>query len=185
MLYISHLDLAKCVSRAIVKSGLPVWYTEGFNPIPHLVFSPPLSVGCGGSNEVLDFKIVTEVSDEEIFEKLGAAMPDGIEVVGVYTQDMKLKTVTWAECEITFHLDETDSAKANGKYTSIDGMFDAAMKTFGLAAIGRAAVCEKDVEDIKRVAREYIPQFLEGKKTFKVEGKRSDKTFPLNSMELS
>ncbi len=125
MLYISHLDLAKCVSRAIVKSGLPVWYTEGFNPIPHLVFSPPLSVGCGGSNEVLDFKIVTEVSDEEIFEKLGAAMPDGIEVVGVYTQDMKLKTVTWAECEITFHLDETDSAKANGKYTSIDGMFDA------------------------------------------------------------
>ena len=70
-------------------------------------------------------------------------------------------------------------------FADIDGMFDAAMKTFGLAAIGRAAVCEKDVEDIKRVAREYIPQFLEGKKTFKVEGKRSDKTFPLNSMELS
>ena len=70
-------------------------------------------------------------------------------------------------------------------FADIDGMFDAAMKTFGLAAIGRAAVCKKDVEDIKRVAREYIPQFLEGKKTFKVEGKRSDKTFPLNSMELS
>ena len=70
-------------------------------------------------------------------------------------------------------------------FADIDGMFEAAMKTFGFAAIGRAAVCEKDVEDIKRVAREYIPQFLEGKKTFKVEGKRSDKTFPLNSMELS
>ena len=70
-------------------------------------------------------------------------------------------------------------------FADIDGMFDAAMKTFGLAAIGRAAVCKKDVEDIKRVARENIPQFLEGKKTFKVEGKRSDKTFPLNSMELS
>ena len=70
-------------------------------------------------------------------------------------------------------------------FADMDGMFDAAMKVFGIAAIGRAAVCEKDVEDIKRVAREYIPQFLEGKKTFKVEGKRSDKTFPLNSMELS
>jgi thiamine biosynthesis protein ThiI len=64
-------------------------------------------------------------------------------------------------------------------------MYDSAMKTFGIAAIGRAAVCKKDIEDIKRVAREYIPEFLEGKKTFKVEGKRSDKTFPYNSMQLA
>ena len=70
-------------------------------------------------------------------------------------------------------------------FADIDGMYDSAMKTFGIAAIGRAAVCEKDIEDIKRVAREYIPEFLDGKKTFKVEGKRSDKTFPYNSMQLA
>ncbi len=70
-------------------------------------------------------------------------------------------------------------------FCDIDGMYESAMKTFGIAAIGRAAVCEKDIEDIKRVAREYIPDFLEGKKTFKVEGKRSDKTFPYNSMQLA
>lgn len=70
-------------------------------------------------------------------------------------------------------------------FADIDGMYDSAMKTFGIAAIGRAAVCEKDIEDIKRVAREYIPDFLDGKKTFKVEGKRSDKTFPYNSMQLA
>ncbi len=103
MLYISHLDLAKCVSRAVVKSGLPVWYTEGFNPIPHLVFSPPLSVGCGGEVEALDFKLVTDVPDSEIFEKLTAAMPLGITVSEVYTQEMKLKTIAWAENEIAFY----------------------------------------------------------------------------------
>ena len=70
-------------------------------------------------------------------------------------------------------------------FADIDGMYDSAMKTFGIAAIGRAAVCEKNIEDIKRVAREYIPEFLDGKKTFKVEGKRSDKTFPYNSMQLA
>ena len=70
-------------------------------------------------------------------------------------------------------------------FADIDGMFDSVMKTFGIVAVGRAAVCEKNIEDIKRVTREYIPQFLEGKKTFKVEGKRSDKMFPLNSMQLS
>ena len=70
-------------------------------------------------------------------------------------------------------------------FADIDAMFEAASKTFGIAAIGRAAVCEKDIEDIKRVAKEYIPQFLEGKKSFKVDGKRSDKTFPYNSMDLA
>ncbi len=70
-------------------------------------------------------------------------------------------------------------------FCDMDGMYESAMKTFGIAAIGRAAVCEKDIEDIKRVAREYIPEFLDGKKTFKVEGKRSDKTFPYNSMQLA
>ena len=70
-------------------------------------------------------------------------------------------------------------------FCDIDSMYDDAMKVFGIAAIGRAAVCEKDIEDIKRVAREYIPQFLEGKKSFKVDGKRSDKTFPYNSMDLA
>ena len=70
-------------------------------------------------------------------------------------------------------------------FADIDGMYDSAMKTLGIAAIGRAAVYKKDIEDIKRVAREYIPEFLDGKKTFKVEGKRSDKTFPYNSMQLA
>ncbi len=67
----------------------------------------------------------------------------------------------------------------------IDGMLESASRVFGIAAINRAAVCEKNIEDIKRVTREYIPSFLEGKKTFKVEGKRSDKTFPYNSMDLA
>ena len=70
-------------------------------------------------------------------------------------------------------------------FADLDGMYESASKTFGIAAIGRAAVCKKDIEDIKRIAREYIPQFLDGHRTFKVEGKRSDKTFPYNSMELA
>ena len=67
----------------------------------------------------------------------------------------------------------------------LDGMFHAVSKVFGLVAIARAAVCEKNMEDISRVAAEYVPQFLDGKRTFKVEAKRSDKTFSLDSMEIS
>ena len=67
----------------------------------------------------------------------------------------------------------------------LDGMFAAASKVFGIVAIARAAVCEKDMSAIAETVRSYIPSFLEGKRTFKVEAKRSDKTFALDSMEIS
>ena len=70
-------------------------------------------------------------------------------------------------------------------FADVDGMFECARKVFGIVGISRAAVSEKNMESIEATIREYIPQFLEGKKTFKVEAKRSDKQFPLNSVEIS
>ena len=70
-------------------------------------------------------------------------------------------------------------------FSDFEGMCEAASKVFGIVALSRAAVCDKDMDSIRRTAREYIPAFLDGKKTFKVESKRSDKSFPLDSMELS
>ena len=67
----------------------------------------------------------------------------------------------------------------------IDGMFSAASKVFGIAAISRCAVAEKNMDSIADVTRRYIPEFLSGLRTFKVEAKRSDKTFPLKSPEIS
>lgn len=67
----------------------------------------------------------------------------------------------------------------------MDAMFESACKTFGIVAVSRAAVCDKNMDDIRKLAREYVPQFLTGKRTFKVEAKRSDKAFPLDSMALA
>ena len=67
----------------------------------------------------------------------------------------------------------------------LDGMFEAARRLFGVAGVVRAAVAEKNMESILATARAYLPPFLAGKKTFKVEAKRSDKAFPLASPEIS
>ncbi len=58
-------------------------------------------------------------------------------------------------------------------------------KIFGIVSVTRAAVAEKDVESIEAVAKEYLKDDLKSGKRFKVEAKRSDKSFPLNSVELS
>lgn len=57
-------------------------------------------------------------------------------------------------------------------------------KVFGIAGFSRAALAEKDLEDIKNVALSYLGEELAGVKTFKVNAKRSDKKFPLTSPEL-
>jgi thiamine biosynthesis protein ThiI len=65
-----------------------------------------------------------------------------------------------------------------------DGMYEEAKRVFGIAAVNRAAVCEKTMSAIKSLAREYLPQKLAGCRTFKVDAKRSDKKFPLKSPEI-
>ncbi|MGN1410625.1 MAG: TIGR03960 family B12-binding radical SAM protein [Eubacteriales bacterium] len=120
MLYISHLDLSKTLMRAVVRSGLPVYYTEGFNPKPKLVFATPLSVGCGGEEEVLDIRLMKAVSNAEIMERLSAVMPNGIEITRIYEQRGKLTDIKWAETEIRFG--GTDVS--DGVCAEIEGMFD-------------------------------------------------------------
>ena len=68
--------------------------------------------------------------------------------------------------------------------TDLDDTVDALTRVFGIAALSRAAVCEKDKEDIAATALEYLKEPLEDAKTFKVEAKRSDKKFPMKSPEI-
>lgn len=67
----------------------------------------------------------------------------------------------------------------------MDGMYEAAKKVFGIVGVNRAAVCEKSMESIRDMARRYLPAKLAGKRTFKVDAKRSDKRFPLSSPQIS
>ena len=67
----------------------------------------------------------------------------------------------------------------------MDGMYSAAKKVFGIVGVNRAAVCEKNMDSIRQIAKIYLPEKLRGVRTFKVDAKRSDKRFPLKSPEIS
>lgn len=68
--------------------------------------------------------------------------------------------------------------------TDLDDAAECLKKVFGIAALSRAAVCEKDMNCIIKTALAYLDDELAGAKTFKVEAKRSDKKFPLKSPEI-
>ena len=99
-------------------------------------------------------------------------------------REMKKRARAYGDFDV-YRAQSTIYIEPKNDEADMDGMFAAARKVFGIVAIARAAVCEKNMEDISRVAAEYVPAFLDGKRTFKVEAKRSDKTFALDSMEIS
>ncbi len=67
---------------------------------------------------------------------------------------------------------------------AMDEAVERTAKVFGIAALSRAAMCEKDFDVILKTAEEYLaPQLLEAA-TFKVEAKRSDKSFPMKSPQI-
>lgn len=67
----------------------------------------------------------------------------------------------------------------------MDAAYEALQKVFGVVAVVRAAACEKDKDAITKLALEYLREDMENAKSFKVESKRSDKSFPMTSIELS
>ena len=67
----------------------------------------------------------------------------------------------------------------------MDAAFEAMQQVFGVISLSRAAPCEKNKEAIARLAIEYLRDEMESAKSFKVESKRSDKAFPMTSIELS
>lgn len=67
----------------------------------------------------------------------------------------------------------------------MDAAFEAMRQVFGVISLSRAAPCEKNKEAIAKLAIEYLREEMEGAKSFKVESKRSDKAFPMTSIELS
>ena len=67
----------------------------------------------------------------------------------------------------------------------MDAAFEAMQQVFGVISLSRAAPCEKNKEAIAKLAIEYLRDEMESARSFKVESKRSDKAFPMTSIELS
>ena len=109
--YVSHLDIMRCMTRAVRRADIPLWYTEGFNPHPYLNFLQPMPLGVEGLNEPLDIRIEGEISDKEIMDKLNAVLPVGIEITKVTEPFMKSNDLAFAEYEIYFEKEDNLTEK--------------------------------------------------------------------------
>ena len=98
--FISHLDLNRTMKTVMLRAGIPIKYSEGFNPHPKMVFALPLSVGAESVTELLDFKITRPMSKKELSERLNNALPPEMRVLDAYQPDSKFVSIKYAEYEL-------------------------------------------------------------------------------------
>ena len=82
-IYLSHLDLMRCMTRALTRAEIPVKFTEGFNPHPYLVFAAPLALGITGEREYFEIKITEDMPTDEMRDRLNATLPSGLKILSV------------------------------------------------------------------------------------------------------
>ena len=81
--HVGHLDLMRAMQRALRRSGVPIAFSQGFNPHLLVTFAAPLSVGMPGLREVMEVPLSAEISEEDFKEKLRAALPPELPCVAV------------------------------------------------------------------------------------------------------
>lgn len=78
--HIGHLDIQRAVQRGLRRSGLPVAYSNGFNPHILVTFASALSTGACGKREIMDVTMADQVSEEEFIVKMNLAMPPEMQI---------------------------------------------------------------------------------------------------------
>ena len=98
--YISHLDLVRTMNKVIVRAKLPLWYTEGFNPKPKMIFAAPLSIGTESVCEFMDIRMNEYVDPSEAMARINANMTSEMQIVEAYYPETKFTDLKWMSYRI-------------------------------------------------------------------------------------
>ena len=108
--YISHLDLVRTMHKVIVRAALPLWYTEGFNPKPKMIFAAPLSIGTESKVEFFDLRLTERMPADEVMARLNRNMVDDMQIYDAYYPDTKFTDLKWLSYTITLRLKDADAS---------------------------------------------------------------------------
>lgn len=103
--FVSHLDLQRAVLRAMRRTDIPIWYTEGFNPHPYATFALPLPLGAESENDIMDIRVVGDIKNAEIAKKMNEVLPEGLVITDCYNPVNKYKQLCAAKYKFTYDTD--------------------------------------------------------------------------------
>jgi radical SAM-linked protein len=90
MRYTGHLDLHRAWERTFRRAGLPLAYSQGFNPHPRLNLASALPLGFTGEAEVIDAWLDEDLPLSQVQSALQPALPPGLQLVQIESVDLHL-----------------------------------------------------------------------------------------------
>ena len=91
--YVSHLDVMRMLHRAFRRAGIPLKYSEGFNPHPELSFASALSTGMSSDAEWFEVLLEKEMKPEDFMERVNAVLPAGFSISDAQPMPEGIKTL--------------------------------------------------------------------------------------------
>ena len=85
--FISHLDLQRFFQRAVNRTGLPIAWSQGFNPHPVMSFGSALALGWTSEYEIIDIKLSAPMGRKRTEDAIRAALPEDLPVLEVRMVD--------------------------------------------------------------------------------------------------
>lgn len=79
--YISHLDMIRVFERSVRRAGLPLAYSQGFNPHPKLAFGPALALGTESEREYVDISFGEELEAATVLAAMEGKLPSGVSLL--------------------------------------------------------------------------------------------------------
>ncbi len=99
--FVSHLELQNFFSRLIVRAGVGVKFSQGFNPRPRISLPVPRNVGIGSNRDRLRMEVDDPFDAEEMLERLRPIVPQEMELHGAWVVPAdRLERVTAVEWQI-------------------------------------------------------------------------------------
>jgi radical SAM superfamily enzyme YgiQ (UPF0313 family) len=78
--FLPHLGIVEVFSMAFLRAGLPVLYSQGFNPLPKISFASPLALGITGEAEIATVDMEAPVDEDSFPGRINPALPEGLRV---------------------------------------------------------------------------------------------------------
>ena len=92
--FLSHLELVSLFSRAIRRAKIPIRFSEGFHPLPKVVFSPALPVGIESVAEYVDLEINGNTDSYELGRVMNHQLPDWLNVLELREIPLKFPSIS-------------------------------------------------------------------------------------------
>jgi radical SAM-linked protein len=123
--YISHLDLARAVERALNRASLPVAYSQGFNRRPRLSVAAALPLGYTSEAEIADVWFTAPVAPEMFIEQLSAKMPPGIRVLSANAVALSTPSLQQLMAESVYVVDFLEVVNESALHAAVEELLAA------------------------------------------------------------